>query len=178
MIGLDALLVALGIFVLRVVGNMLTTLRTVLMVRGQRMPSSVLGFFEALIFAVALGSVVTNLNNVPNLLAYCLGYAMGGYLGLTLESKLIQRFVSVLVFSPRYAHDIALAVREAGFGATESWGQGAEGMVGSVTAVVGHQEVKKVVGVVETIDDDAFIVVEELRGISHGHFRRLARHAR
>lgn len=174
----EVLLAAGGIFMLRLVGNMITTVRLVLIVRGQRLVSTLLSAFEALIFAVALGSVVSNLDNLWNLAAYCLGFAVGGYLGLTLEQHLIQRFVSVQAFSPRYAHEIALAIREAGYGATESWGQGGGGQVGTVTAVVGHQQVSEIIRTVHTVDDQAFITLEELRGISRGYFRRLARHER
>jgi uncharacterized protein YebE (UPF0316 family) len=160
-----------GIFLLRVIGNMLTTLRMVTIVRGQRIISSLIAVFEALIFALALGTVVTNLGNVWNLTAYCVGYAVGGYLGLTLEQRFVHRFVSVNIISPQQAHAIAMAIRDAGFGATEGWGQGAEGWVGSVTAVVGHREVNSVVKIVHEVDPDAFVMMEELRKISRGYFR-------
>ena len=101
---LEVLTLAGGIFVLRVVGNMLTTLRTVMLVRGQKLRSSLLAMLESLIFAVALGSVVSNLGNIPNLTAYVTGYAVGGYLGLVVEGRLIQKFVAIQIISPRYAH--------------------------------------------------------------------------
>ncbi len=174
----NVLITAGGIFVLRVIGNMMTTVRLVLTVRGQKLSSSLLAMIEALIFAVVLGSVVSNLDNIWNLAAYSVGFAVGGYLGLMLEHRLIQRFVSVQIISSKLAHDIAVAVREAGYGATETFGQGAEGRVGSVTAVVGHQEVNDVARIVHGVDPQAFIMMEELRAISQGYFRRFIRHER
>lgn len=171
----EIVLAAGGIFVLRVVGNMFTTLRLVMIVRGQKVFSAALGVMESLVFAVALGSVVSNLDNVWNLAAYSAGYAVGGYLGMTLEERLIQRFISIQAVSMRRAHDIACAIREAGFGATESWGEGAEGHHGMVTIVVGHQLVQAVVKIVEEVDPKAFITTSELRGIAHGYFRRMLR---
>lgn len=172
---LEALALAGGIFALRVVGNMITTVRLVMLMRGYRLVTMTLAALESLIFAVALGSVVQNLGNVLNLTAYCTGYAIGGYLGMELESRLVKRYVSVHVISPTLAHEIAQAVRAAGFGATESWGQGAEGQVGSVTIVVGHREVQQVANIVQAVDPQAFTMMEELRAISRGHFRRLMR---
>jgi uncharacterized protein YebE (UPF0316 family) len=171
----EVLTLAVGIFVLRVIGNMLTTLRTVMLVRGQKIRSSILAIFESLVFAVAIGSVVSNLNNIANLTAYVTGYAVGGYLGLMMEERLIQKFVAVQIISPRYAHDIAEAIRAAGYGATESWGMGGGGQVGSVTTVVGHHQVREITKVAQKVDPDAFMMLEELRGISHGYFRRLLR---
>ena len=66
----EVLALAGGIFVLRVIGNMLTTLRTVMLVRGQKIRSSILAIFESLVFAVAIGSVVSNLNNIAKLNIY------------------------------------------------------------------------------------------------------------
>jgi uncharacterized protein YebE (UPF0316 family) len=176
---LEIVLEAGGIFLLRVIGNMFTTVRLVAIVRGQKLFGAFLAAFESLIFAIALGSVVTNLDNLWNLAAYCIGYAVGGYLGLLLEQRVIQRFVSVHIISPLRAHDIAVAVREAGFGATESWGQGADWAgIGAVTAVVGHQEVRYLTQVVHEVDPEAFVTMEELRAIEHGYFRRLMRHER
>jgi uncharacterized protein YebE (UPF0316 family) len=167
----NVVLGAAGIFGLRVVGNMITTFRLVLVVRGQRIPSTVLSAFEALIFAVALGSVVTNLNNPWNLAAYCVGFAVGGYLGMLLENRMVQRFVLVQVISPQMGHEIAVAIREAGYGATEGIGQGAQGPVGSVSVAVGHHHVNRVVRVIQQIDPDAFVMTEELRAVSRGYFR-------
>jgi uncharacterized protein YebE (UPF0316 family) len=175
MMDADVLLMAGGIFLLRVIGNMITTIRLVLIVRGQKLSSSFLSIFETLIFAVSLGSVVSHLGNLWNLSAYCMGFAVGGYLGLVLEQRLIQRFISIHIISPRHAHDIAQTVRAAGYGATESWGQGAEGRVGSVTAVVGHQEVDAVLKIVREVDPQAFVMTDELRAISQGYFRRMIR---
>ncbi|MCD4686202.1 MAG: DUF5698 domain-containing protein [Anaerolineae bacterium] len=166
------------IFGLRVLGNMVTTLRLVMLVRGQRAIVAAFATVESLIFALALGTVVNDLHNVLNLTAYCTGFAMGGYLGMELERHLVQRFVAIHIISPRKSHAIAVAIRKAGCGATESWGQGADGQVGIVQVVVSHRQVRDVTAIVERIDDNAFITLEELRGISHGYFRRSLRQER
>lgn len=169
---LETLAIAGGIFALRVVGNIITTLRLVMIVRGEKLWSSVAGTVEALIFALALGGVVSSLDNVWNLAAYSVGYGVGGYFGLLLEGRIVTRFVSVNIISKQHAHEIAVAVREAGYGATESAGQGAEGTVGAVTVVVRHRQVNDVVRVATHLDPAAFVTMEELRGIERGHFRR------
>lgn len=167
-----------GIFALRVIGNMIVTLRLVMLMRGHRLITTVLAAVESLIFALTLGSVVTNLSNVLNLAAYSGGFAIGALAGMELERRIVRRYIAIRVVSPLKGHDVAQAVRAAGYGATEGWGQGAEGTVGSVTIVVGHMEVKQVTKIVQEVDPKAFVYLEELRGISHGHFRRLMRQER
>jgi uncharacterized protein YebE (UPF0316 family) len=166
------MLVAGIIFVLRVLGNMLTTLRLITIVHGKKLWPAVLAVFETLIFAIVIGNVVKNLDNGWNLAAYCLGYAVGGYIGQILEQRFIQRFIAIQAISPSLSHEVANAIRESGFGATESWGQGAQGQVGSVTSVVKHHDVAGVVKVIQQVDPEAFIMMEELRGIARGYFRR------
>ncbi len=167
----DILLAAGGIFLLRVIGNIITTLRLVTIMHGNRPWTFILGVLESLIFAVAIGTVVSNLDDLWNLAAYCVGYAVGGYLGMVLEQRLVQRYVSVQVISASSAHAIAEAIRGAGFGATEHWGQGARSEVGSVTAVVGHRDANRVMRLAHAIDADAFVTMEELRSIARGFFR-------
>jgi uncharacterized protein YebE (UPF0316 family) len=170
----QVLLGALAIFALRILGVSVSTLRILITVQGRRLLSSVMGFFEALVFAVALGSVVTELGNLWNLTAYCLGFAVGTYVGMMLENKLITNFVTVNVISPHNAHHIATAVREAGFGATETWGQGAEGLVGAVRIVCNRRDLTNVLEVINKVDADAFVTLDETRAVRHG-FLRLGR---
>ena len=168
---LEILLGVLAIFALRIFGVAISTLRMLIMIQGRRLWSVVMGFFESLVFAVAIGSVVTQLDNVWNLMAYCGGFAVGTYVGMLLEARFITTFVTVSITSPHMGHQIAEAVREAGFGATESWGQGAEGLVGMVRAVVQRRDVPQVIECVNAIDEKAFVTLDETRAVSHGYLR-------
>ena len=69
----EAILSALFIFGLRVFNSAIGTMRLVVVARGQRWLTSILGFIEALIFAFVTANVVTDLSNMLNLVAYCGG---------------------------------------------------------------------------------------------------------
>jgi len=165
------LLGALVIFGLRIFGVAISTVRMLIMIQGRRLWTVLLGFLESLVFAVAIGSVVTQLGNLWNMLAYCGGFAVGIYVGMLLEARLITNFLTVNIVSAHEAHRIAEVVREEGFGATEGWGQGADGLVGSVRVVVQRRDVKRVVEVVSLVDAGAFITLDETRAVSHGFIR-------
>ena len=90
----QVLLGALAIFGLRVFGVTISTVRMLIMIRGKRLWTVVLGFFESLVFAVAIGSVVTQLDNIWNLLAYCGGFAIGTYVGMLIEARRFQMLSS------------------------------------------------------------------------------------
>ncbi len=165
------LLGALGIFILRLIGVSISTVRMLILVQGRRILSSVMGFFESLVFAVAIGSVVTQLDNTWNLMAYCGGFAVGTFIGMVIESRFIENFVTVSIVSPHASHQVAEAVRHAGFGATETWGQGADGLVGSIRVVSRRRDVKSILKVVQSLDADAFVTLDETRAVRHGFLR-------
>jgi uncharacterized protein YebE (UPF0316 family) len=160
-----------AIFVLRLMEVTIGTVRLLVTVQGKRLLAAVLGFFEALIFALATAGVVSMLGNVWNLLAYCGGYAVGTYLGIALEARFATDFVTVTVVSAREAHAITAAIRAAGHGATESWGKGAEGPVGSVRVVVRRQEMRAVLDTIAHVDRTAFVTVSQTRAMYRGYLR-------
>ena len=74
---LEALAGAALIFGLRVFEMTLGTLRILYVMRGRKLFVWVLGFLQAGIFVVAIGSVVTNLDSIWNLIGYAAGFATG-----------------------------------------------------------------------------------------------------
>ncbi len=122
---------------------------------------------------LSLGWVVQDMNNPWNILAYSGGSAAGIWLGMMMEQRFIAGFVTVDVISPEKAHEIAEAVRAAGFGATEGQGQGAKGMVGTVRIVARRQELPMMLDAINSVEHDAFITTEETRSLRHGYLKRL-----
>jgi uncharacterized protein YebE (UPF0316 family) len=173
----DVLIAAIIIFLLRVVGVTLATVRVLITLRGQKIPAAIMGFFEVLVYVLAIGAVVNNLSNVWNLLGYCLGFAAGTLVGMTIDDYLALGYATVSVISRYKGQNLAEAVREAGYGATVEWGQGRAGTVGVVRITVRRREVSSVVELADQADPDAFVTVEEARSIRRGYLRT-ARHER
>jgi len=168
---------AVIIFVLRIIGVTLATLRVLIMMRGRKILSASMGFFEVLVYVLAIGQVVNNLSNVWNLLGYCLGFAAGTLIGMSIEERLAIGFVTIRIVSRYNSQRMADAIRAAGYGATIDWGQGRDGTVGIVYATVRRREVDAVITTADEVDDDAFVTVEDTRTIRRGYMR-IARHER
>lgn len=165
---IETLLVALGIFLIRIVGNAISTLRLVMLARDRDSIVLILSFLESLTFAVAIGAVVSNLDSVLNLIAYSGGYAIGSSLGVWLERKLTLGYLQLTTISPGNGIRIAEAVREAGFGATEIDGYGAEGHVLIIEIVIERQQLKRTMAIIQQIDPDAFITTRTLQSTRRG----------
>lgn len=174
---LGALGGALLIFVLRVVGVTLATLRTLFMTRGLELLSAVLGFFEVLVYVLAIGAVVSDLTNIPNVIGYCLGFSAGTVIGIRIERRMALGFVTVHAVSSQKGRQVAEALRTAGFGATLTWGEGRLGEVAMIESVVSRKDALAASDVVHSADRDAFVVIEQTSSVDRG-WMRIARHER
>jgi len=69
--------VPLLIFLARVVDTSLGTLRIVMITRGNRKAVRLVGFIEVLLWVIAIGQIIQNLNNWAGYLAWALGSRLG-----------------------------------------------------------------------------------------------------
>lgn len=168
---LEALGFAALLFGLRVLNNAIGTVRLILITRGQRFLAAVLAFIEAFIFAVVIANIVSDLSNVLNMVAYCGGFAIGGYVGMAIEARFITSYMVATIITHYNGHDIAQALRERGHGVTETMGEGKDGAVLMLRCVVSRRDVGDVLQTIRSVQPDAFVSVEEARAIQHGWLR-------
>ncbi len=167
----DVLMGAILIFFLRVIGVAISTIRVLVMMRGKKVAAFVAGFFEVLTYVIAIGEVVNNLDNVWNVLGYCLGFSVGTVAGMLLDERTASGFANVRIISRYKAQSIIDEIHKAGHGATVGWGHGRGGTVGMIVAVVRRKEVDRICTIAESIDSNAFITIEDTRAIRRGHIQ-------
>lgn len=158
---------ALLIFGLRIIDVSLDTMRVIFAIRGKRLIAAFLGFAQAVIWIFAVGNAVRHLDSIYHILGYASGYAMGTFVGVTIEQAIAYGIATVRVVSRVAGVEIAEALRESGYGVTEHPGFGRDGSVEILNSVVQRNQVPKVLSIIDTWDSDAFVTVEEpkvLRG--------------
>jgi len=158
----------LVIFCLRIVDVSLATLRMLLSVRGVKYAAPFIGFFEVLIWVTAVGTVIRHLDSPLHLIGYAAGFATGNLVGLTIEERMAIGMASIRVISRHGGVELAEALRELGFGVTEYSGEGREGRVEVVDAVVRRRDLPKAMKEIDFWDPDAFVTVQEPRTIRRG----------
>lgn len=164
----DVLVGALLIFVLRVFGIAISTVRVLVMMRGKKLAAFVAGFFEVLAYVVAIAEVVNNLDNIWNVLGYCLGFSVGTVAGMMLDERTATGFANVRIISRYKAQSIIEQIHHAGYGATVGWGHGRGGTVGMIVAVVRRKEADSLCAIAERVDPNAFITIEDARSVRRG----------
>jgi len=169
----EGILGGLLIFGFRVLDVSMDMVRLLLTVRGRKLVAGAIGFFEVLVFLLALSRVITS--NIWNVLGYCGGFAIGTIVGATIEESLAIGYSLIRVVSTHQAAAIAQGLRAQGFGATKVAGEGQEGEVGIVLTVVRRRDVRVALRLIETMDPDAFVGVEDERTVYRGQFIRQTR---
>jgi uncharacterized protein YebE (UPF0316 family) len=165
---LDVLL----IFVLRVVGISVSTLSTILLVQGRKLPAVLTGSLSTFVYVVAIAKVVTNLNNVWNIAAYVVGFGVGTWIGMILEGRMALGYAEVRIISPERGDEVATALRQAGFGVTQLHGRGQEYPVAIVEAFVPRKSVPEVLRIAGEKDSQAIVAVSDARTLQRGYWRK------
>jgi len=121
--------------------------------------------------AIVFSRIVNDLTNFANLMAYCGGFALGNYLGMVIEQRYITSYMTVTVIVQEKGHEIALALRDHGYGVTETPGEGRDGTVTMLRSVILQRDIPDLLKVVRDVYPDAFVSVEEARAIHKGWVR-------
>lgn len=161
----------LFIFCLRIIDVSMGTMRMIMVVRGLRKWAVLIGFIEVTIWVVAISQVMSNLNNVWNILAYSGGFAAGTSVGMRLESRLALGDISIDVVSIEKGTEIATKVRQAGYGATELSAEGHSGPVSLVAIVAPRKQKPAILALISEIDSTAFVTIEDMRRVDRGYGR-------
>jgi uncharacterized protein YebE (UPF0316 family) len=164
----EAILIALGIFALRVLNQSLDTLRVMMMMRGRNLITWMLGFAETVIFVITLSTVINDLNNILNIVAYSAGFATGNVTGLWIEGRLAMGHIHMRVVSPKRGSKVAETLRAEGYAVTEIPARGRDGAVTLLNASVRRKDVSRVRQIVQDVDEGAFITGEDMRPIGRG----------
>jgi uncharacterized protein YebE (UPF0316 family) len=171
LISLPPFIITFVIFLLRVTDMSLDTLRVLFVIRGRRSITWILGFFQSVIWVVAITSVLNNLGNLWNIVAYAGGFATGNVVGMMIEDHLAIGHAHMRIISPRRGNAIVDAIRNAGYAATELAGRGKDGTVSVINCSIQRKDIHNLKSEISRIDPDAFITVEEIRPLHRGFWR-------
>lgn len=156
------------IFALRILDVSISTVRTILIIRGHRVLVPLLGFFESLIWVLAVSAAIRNLNSPFHVIGYAAGFATGNSVGLWIEGRLALGLSAVRIISADVGSGLAGQLRESGHGATVFSGEGHHGPVSLIYSVVQRRELTTLLRMVEATDPEAFVAVDDPRSMRRG----------
>jgi uncharacterized protein YebE (UPF0316 family) len=165
------------IFVARILDVSVGTLRVIFVSKGYRTLATVLGFFEVLIWIMAMGQIMGDLNNIWYFFSYAAGFATGNFVGITIEKKISLGVVILRVITQKNAEDLVKHLRADNYGVTVLDAEGAEGTVKVIFMVIKRQKLSVVVPIVKQFNPNAFFSIEDVRYVREGIFPHDKKHA-
>jgi uncharacterized protein YebE (UPF0316 family) len=164
----DYLLLPFLIFLARICDVTIGTLRIVMISKGQKRLAPVLGFFEVLIWLIAIGRIMQNLDNWVCYIFYAAGFATGNYIGMLLEERLAVGISQIQIITGKDASNLIRELTDVGYGITLHPAEG--GSTGKTVTIiyriVKRSELDKIAGIVKVYDPDAFYAFSDVRFVS------------
>ena len=121
---LTFIILPLLIFLARILDVSIGTLRIIFVARGLKYFAAILGFFESLIWLLAVTQVMQNLTSWQTYIAFALGFAAGNYVGVVLEERIAIGNLLIRVITRKEADELVHVLWGAGYGVTSVDAQG------------------------------------------------------
>lgn len=162
----------LSIVGINIVYVSLNTLRTILVIKGQRLLAASLSVIEVGVYLMGLTMVLQNLTSPINIMAYCAGFGAGVYIGSCLEQRLALGYVNVQVIVNSTNCSLPSQLREEGYGVTAWLAQGRDGDRLVLQVLAKRSDEKLLFTLLKKIAPNAFIVSYEPKNFVGGFWTK------
>ena len=165
-------LVCLIVCAAKIVEITIQSLKTCMMVKGQRLKAAGLGFIECTIWGLVISTIIGTLgDNLFLLLFYCVGYATGLFLGSTIENKIALGTSNLeLIASDESTEKITEYLRENNRGYTVFEGRGSVDKMNMIFIVLPRKETPTALKEIrKCCDNKVFVVASEVSKYAGGY---------
>lgn len=161
------------IFLARIMDQSIGTLRLIFLSKGMKNIAPFLGFFEVIIWLLAIGQIMQHLDNWLCYVAYGAGFATGNFIGITLEEKLSIGTSILRVILPNESPELIAALRANNFGLTLLDAEGAKGKVKIIFSIIRRKEINVFLRVLQQYHPNAFYTIEDVKTAREGVFKHV-----
>lgn len=171
----NSIWVYLFIFFGKIIEVSISTLRIVLINRGERLIGSVVAFFEVATWIMVTGTVLVNFHkDLLKVLIFALAFATGNYFGSWLEEKLALGLCSIHVIVQQNESTAALVerLRAENFGVTMLDGQGKDGDRKLLIVSLRRKRTNHAISIIEENTQNAFMTVCDVKLARGGYLKK------
>ena len=94
------------------------TIRVIFVARGLKYLAPILGFVEVIIWLLAIGQIMQQLDNFMSYIGYGAGFAAGNYIGIILVEKMSLGTVVIRIIPKKDTTQLIESLRAANYGVT------------------------------------------------------------
>lgn len=156
-------LLPLLIFFARICDVSINTIRIIYMLGGRRVTSTVLGFFEAFIWLMAIRQIFQHLDNWICYVAYPAGFATGIFAGMIIEEKIAYGKVIVRIITRKEVSELITYLVLQQFRYTRVNAEGPDGHETLVFTVLDRELLDDLLAKLKEILPTAFYTIEKVK---------------
>ena len=169
---LNPIVVCLIVCAAKIIEITIQSLKTCMMVKGQRLKAAMLGFVECMIWGLVISTIISTLgDNLFLLLFYCVGYATGLFLGSTIEGKIALGTSNLqLIANDESTKLIITYLRQNKRGYTIFSGRGSTDRMNMILIVLPRREMKRVLKEIRKLcNNRVFVVASDVSKYAGGY---------
>ncbi len=162
------------IFFAKIIEVSVSTVRLVLINKGERLKGALLAFVEIMIWLIIVSSVLNNITEDPlKVFIYAIAFSLGNFIGVTIESKLAVGLSSIqVVVNVENGEVLADSLREKGFGVTIIDGRGKDDSKKNLLFVqLKRKKIPEAVKLIKQTNPDAYITVNDIKSMMGGYIK-------
>lgn len=156
----------------KIVEISIQSLKTCMMVKGQRLKAAGLGFVECIIWGLVISTIIGTLgDDIFLLLFYCVGYAAGLFIGSTIENKIALGTSNLeLIANDDSTKKIIQYLKSENRGYTIFEGHGSTDKMNMIFIVLPRREMPRVLKKIRSsCDNKVFVVASEVSKYAGGY---------
>ncbi len=155
----------------KVIEVSLSTVKTVFISKGMKGYSSLIAFIEVLIWLKVVSVVLVDISENPaNMIAYAIGFAIGNYIGIWLESKLAIGLITIqVIVDESVGQELADYLRSNNVAVTVMHGEGRDTKRSILILHLKRKIKDKVIAGIEQKVEKALITASDVKVIHGGY---------
>ncbi|MCR4315622.1 MAG: DUF5698 domain-containing protein [Planctomycetes bacterium] len=153
------------ITIARILDVTIGTLRTIFLFRGKRLLPTILAFVEIMVWVFSMSKVVTNLDKIEYAISFAFGFALGNYVGISIERYIAMGKELCMLFTRKGA-EVAEALRMEGFAVTSFEGAGKTGPVSIILVQTNRRLTQRMLDAANRADGSCYYVISDVKTAS------------
>ncbi|PID47881.1 MAG: hypothetical protein CR967_02720 [Proteobacteria bacterium] len=154
------------ICIARILDVSIGTLRIIFISKSYKFLAMILGFFESMIWIIAISEVMKNLDNFVNILAYATGYSLGNFIGILIENRLAIGVVVMRIITKKDSSELVNFLRSKNYNTTAVEAEGNLGAVSVIFLNLKRSHVKNIIPIIHKFNPLATYTIEDIRHVS------------
>jgi len=167
-INFEIILISLLIFLARIIDVSMGTIRIIFISKGRKLNSTIIGFFEILIWLAAISRIMNNLDNPIYYVAYASGFAVGTYIGILIEERIALGFLLVRAITKTNARRLIMELELKGYSVTHTNAIRKHQNVHIIYAIIHRKDLETIIKSIIKFNPRAIYSVEEIKKVSDG----------